>query len=70
MGFVLRVLSKFLRTLHGYCEMKLLHDFRSQKNKTVKRAVVKLRREREKDVMTLFVACMGIYLENKMEGSL
>ena len=70
MGFVPRALSKFLGALHGYHETKLLHDFRSQKNNTMKRAMVKLRRERDKGVMTLFVVCMGIYLEDKTEGSL
>ena len=64
-----RVQSKLSRALHAHHGKKLLQDLQNFENTTMKRAMVRLRRELEKDATT-FVEYLGVWQGDTMEGIL
>ena len=69
MGVVPRVQSKLSRTLHAHRGKKLLHDPQTQESAAMKRAMVRVRRAREKGAMA-FVEYLRFSQEDTMDGPL
>ena len=68
-GVVPRVQSKLSRTLHVHRGKKLLQDLQTQERTTMKRAMVRFSRAREKGTIA-FVECLGVSQEDTMDGPL
>ena len=64
-----RAQPKPSRALHAHHGKKLLQDLQTQESTTMKRAVVRFRRAREKGSMTS-VECLEVSQEDTMEGPL
>ena len=68
-GVVPRVQPKLSRALHAHRGKKLLQYLQTLESTAIKRAIVRFRGAREKDVMT-FVECLGVSQEDMMEDPL
>ena len=68
-GVVPCVHLKLSRALHAHRGKKLLQDRQTQESAAMKRAMVRVRRAREKGAMA-FVECLGFSQEDTMEGPL
>ena len=67
MGVVPCVLPKLSRVLHACRGKKFLQDLQNSDNTAMKRYMVRFRGVREKGAMA-FVKCLGVSLEDKVEG--